>query len=184
MPIQKSNTVVSTIGGATAPATFVVLNPEYGARSVDGSEKTITDNRDTAETCNVGDICKYIHLFAQCSPRQTATDDDDRTGWLEWAFCIVKETETTVPITQLGVLTLGNVCTNMFRNECIYTGNFPVGNKQPNSMEAYIKIPKFKQKIVGGDEWRFITYFRDAEVTSTAGAAVRLIKSYMYKAYQ
>lgn len=183
-PIQHAHTNVATIGGATAPASFIVLNPEIGARSTTGAGQTYSADRDTQETVNIGDVVKYIHLFGQCSPREGVNTLDDRHGWLEWAFVCCKQSDTAVPITNLGTLTLGNVCTNMFRNECIYTGNIAIGSSQSNSFDAYIKIPKFKQTIRAGDEWRFITYFRDSKATSTATDAMRVIKSYIYKAYE
>ncbi len=181
--IQHAHSFVDTIGGATAPQNFIILNPNIGARSTDGSAKNFSTDRDTSETVNIGDVVKYVNMFVECGPRN-AQGADTRTGWLEWAFVCVKQTETAVPITQMGVLTLGTVCTNMFRNECIFTGAFPVGSEQPNNATMHLKIPKFKQSIKAGDEWRFLTYFRDMVATSTSTTGVRVIKSYMYKAYQ
>lgn len=183
-PIQHSHTNVAAVGGATAPASFIVLNPNIGARSTDGSSQNYSTDRDTSETVNIGDVVKYIHLFAEVTPREGANTLDDRHGFLEWAFVTCKQSDTAVPITNMGTLTLGNVCTNMFRNECIYTGCIPVGSSQSNCLEAYIKIPKFKQTIRAGDEWRFLTYYRDSKATSTATDAVRVIKSYLYKSYE
>lgn len=180
--IKKANTLVSSTGGASVPAIFIVLNPDSGARSIDGAEQQIKDNADTAESCFVGDTVKYINLFLQASPR-IFSDQGNAQGWLEWAFVCVKQTETVPPITQLGVLTLGNVCANMYRNECIMTGAIPIGLNQPNVANITLKIPPAKQKAVLGDEWRFITYFRDVLTTSTSTNAIRLIKSYMYKTY-
>ncbi len=180
--IKKANTLVSSVGGASVPASFIVLNPGSGARSVDGSEETIKDQADTAESCFVGDVVKYINLFIEASPR-IFSDQGNAQGWIEWAFVCCKQTETAVPITQHGVLTLGNICANMFRQECIMTGAIPVGLNQPNVANITLKIPPIKQKISMGDEWRFITAFRDVLTTSTSTNAIRLIKSYMYKTY-
>ncbi len=180
--VKKAHTVVATIGGATVPASFIVLNPDSGARTVDGAAQNIKDNANTSETCFVGDIVKYINLHIQVGPR-TGPSGNDTIGWLEWAFVCVKQTETAVPITQLGVLTLGTVCTNMFRNECIMSGFIPIGFQQANGQSISLKIPTTKSTVKIGDEWRFITYFRDMQAASTSTTAVRLIKSYNYKTY-
>ncbi len=183
-PIQHCQTLIANVGAATAPATQVVLLTEAGARSLDGAGFNTTAGRDSDNECNIGDVCKYVNLFIQIGPREIAVGNDERNGWLEWAFVCVKESETAVPITQLGVLTLGTVCTNMFRNECIFTGNVPVGANQPASASIQIKIPRSKQTLRVGDEWRFITYYRDMNATAGDLDSNRLIKSYMYKSYQ
>ncbi len=99
---------------------------------------------------------------------------------MEWAFVLVRENETEVPATRLGIQTLGDICTNMYRGECIYTGAFPVGNAQPVVGEIKLKIPKSKINIKLGDEWRFITFFRANSSTSTSTTVQRVIKSYNY----
>ncbi len=181
--IQHAGTVVDNIGGGSAPQEQIVLKTEAGARNVTGANQDYSAERDTGNKVNAGDIVKYINLFLEVGTRSIAGDDDN-AGWLEWALCCVKESETNVPITTLGVQTLGVVCTNMFRNECIYTGMVPIGITQPNSIPIMIKIPKSKNTIRIGDEWRFITYFRDLKVTSTGLSGIRIIKSFMYKGYQ
>ncbi len=182
--MQHAGTFVDTIGGATAPQEQVVCKTEAGARNVTGANQDVTAERDTGNKCNITDTIKSVNLFLQCAPRFTGIAEDDRRGWVEWAFVCCKETETNVPITTLGVQTLGVVCTNMFRNECIYTGCMPVGDTQPNYLPIQIKIPSTKQNLKIGDEWRFITYFRDAKATSVSTVAMRVIKSFIYNGYQ
>ncbi len=181
--IQHAGTLVSNVGGGSVPAEQIILKTEAGPRNVTGANQDITEKRDTGNLCNVGDLCKYVNLFVECGTRDIAGADDG-IGWLEWALVCVKETETSVPITTVGVQTLATVCTNMYRNECIYTGVMPVGITQPNFMAISLKIPKTKQFIRIGDEWRFICGFRDMKATSTSTAAMRLITSFMYKGYQ
>ncbi len=181
--IQHADTKVLNAGHGSIPDTFEVLETEGGLRTVTGSTQTIQDSASTGEVVRSGDIVKYINLFIQCAPRASIGTDDTRVGWCEWAFVMVKESETTVPITDTGTLTLGTICTNMFRNECIYTGNFPVGQTQSNSANIVIKVPKFKQKIRLGDEWRLITMWRSSLSTDTGTAQMRFIKSFMYKSY-
>ncbi len=180
--IQHAGTIVENTGGAKVPTSTVILKTEAGPRNVTGANQDITAERDTGNKCNVGDMIKYVNLFLQAGSRANETDDDG-SGWLEWAFVCVKETETVTPITTLGVQTLGVVCTNMYRNECIFTGAMPVGSAQPNFLPISLKIPKSKWTLRVGDEWRFITYFRDLKATSTSATAVRVVKSFIYKGY-
>ncbi len=182
--MQHAGTLVSAIGASTVPAEQVILKTEAGPRNVTGANQDVSAERDTGNKCNVGDIVKYVNLFIEVGPKLTSGQPSDRTGWLEWAFCCVKESETNVPITTVGVQTLATVCTNMFRNECIFTGAIPIGNEQANFLPITIKIPKTKSTIRIGDEWRFITSFRAVDSASVSTGVVALIKSFMYRGYQ
>ncbi len=183
VPIKKADTNLTTIGAGTAPGTFNILETQGGARTTTGGTQTIKSSADTGEVCNVGDLVKYVTLFIEAGARPDQTTAQDRTGWLEWALVCVKESETTVPITDLGIQTLGAVCNHMFRQECIYTGAIPVGDAQPVYAEIALKIPPTKAKITLGDEWRFITSFRAVSATSVSTGAIRLVKSFQYKCY-
>ncbi len=178
--VKHSGTFLDNIGAGDAPQKFIVLKTSGGPRSDDGAPQTIQSAASTDEDCRTGDTCKLVNLHIECGPRNNIAEVEDRTGWLEWAFVLVRENETEVPITRLGVQTLGDVCTNMYRGECIYTGAIPIGNAQPAVAEITLKIPKSKKKIKLGDEWRFITSFRAVSSTSTANASIRIIKSYNY----
>lgn len=181
--IQHADSKLFNAGHGSVPDTFEVLETEGGLRTTTGGTQTIQDSASTGEVVRVGDIVKYINLFLQCSPRPEIGTAQEKVGWVEWAFVMVKESETTVPITDVGTQTLGVICTNMFRNECIYTGMMPVGSTQANSQAITIKVPKFKQKIRMGDEWRFITEWRPSLSTSTSTGNMRFVKSFMYKTY-
>jgi len=181
--IQHSETSIGNTG-AGAVESFSFLETQVGFRSGTGAEKTYSTERTTGDVVNIGDIIKYVNLFIEIGPRDTIETTSDRTGWCEYAILMNKESDTVVPTTQLGTQTLGNVCTNMYRNECIWTGAFPMGSTQPNSTAIVIKVPKFKQKIRIGDIWRLVLHFRSVSAASTSTTAVRFIMSAMYKAYQ
>ncbi len=181
--IQHADTLVANIGPSSVPTEFEVMETEAGLRSTTGATQTIKDSASTGEVCNVGDTIKYINLFIQAAARPSISVPNDRPGWIEWAVVMVKESETSIPNTQLGVQTLGNVATNMFRNECIYTGAFSIGLNNPNMATIKIKVPKFKQKIRFGDEWRLYVANRSNNTTDTSTDSVRVILSFMYKAY-
>ncbi len=181
--IQHSQTSVGNTGANTVES-FSFLETSGGPRSLGGATTTITASRTTGDIVNVGDIVKYVNLFLQAGGRLDTDLQEDRTGWMEYAIIMVKESEAPVAVTNLGLQTLGDVTTKMFRNECIWTGAFPVGRDQPNSVSLQIKVPKFKQKIRLGDEWRFVFHFRAVDAASTSSIAVRFIASTIYKAYQ
>ncbi len=181
--IKKSGTFVENQGHGSAPDQFEIMITEGGARNIAGATTDIKANANTAELCNVGDTIKYVTLYLQVAGRPSLADPNNIPGWVEWAFVCVKESEANVPITQLGVQTLGDVCMKMFRNECIYTGCLSVGQHNPNNQEIKIKIPKVKQKIRLGDEWRFITFVRSNLSTDTSTDRIRIIKSFSYKCY-
>ncbi len=179
--IQHSATQIGNTGPA-AIESFDFCETEAGGRTLSGIVQNVTEKRTTGTECNIGDTIKYVNLFIQAGPR--LTDVDDHTGWLEYAVVMVKQTEATVPTSQLGTTTLGDVCTKMFRNECIWTGAFPVGDKQPNNIALVIKVPKSKQRLRIGDQWRLIIHFRSVDAASVATASVRFIMSCIYKGYQ
>ena len=154
------------------------------ARTTTGASQVIQDGSSTGETVDIGNQIKYLNIFIQASPRDSGASDNDRKGWLEYALVMNKESDTVIPITNLGTATLGDVATKMYRNETIWTGNFPVGNAQPNSANLVIKVPRFKQKIRIGDEWSLYCYYRDSKSTSTDTDTIRLVTSTIYKSYR
>lgn len=182
VPIQHSDTFVGNIGGASIPTELVVLTTETGARTTTGASQTTKSFASTSEIVNIGDVVKYLNIFISAGPRNN-TSQIDSQGWLEWALVMVKESETSMPITNVGTRTIGDIATKMYRNECIWTGQIPLGLSQPNTQEVKIKVPSTKQRIRIGDEWRLYIYFRDLQVTSVSTDAVRYVVSDMYKSY-
>ncbi len=183
VPTQHSDSLVENIGGAKAPSIFEFMQTDVGARTTDGSTQNIQANATTDSTCMVGQIIKYVNLFIQVSPRPSVGAEKDQTGWLEYAIVTHKESDPDIPITLLGIQTLGDTATKMYRNECIWTGFIPIGTKQANGQSLHIKIPVTKQKLKVGDRFVLYSYFRDILATSTSVDAVRLITSCVYKAY-
>ncbi len=181
--VKHSGTFMDNIGQGSNAVSLTVLKTSGGPRSTTGAPQTIQSAASTDEDCRTGDTVKYVNLNIQAGPRQLLGDSDDRTGWIEWAFICVRENETTVPATRLGIQTLGDICTNMYRGECIFTGMAPIGDTQPMIQIIKLKIPKKKQKIKLGDEWRFITFMRAVKSTSTVLTTTRMVKSFAYIVY-
>ncbi len=179
--VKHSGTFVESVGQGSNVTTLTILKTGGGPRSDDGSPQTIQSFSDTKDDCKTGDHCKVVNLKIQAGARPHIGSPEFRTGWVEWAFLCVRESEKTVPSTNLGTQTLGDICTNMYRGECIYTGEFPIGDAQPAVERIMLKIPKSKTKMKLGDEWRFLTFFRAVDVTATGTANVLMIKSWNLK---
>ncbi len=178
---QHANTKVHTIGpGTVTVANMIIRDTEVGNRDPAGQNATIQVGRSFAEECNIGDTCKYLNIFIQVGPR---LEQFVANGWVEWALCMHKGSDTPPTNANLGLLTLGNVCTNYFRNECILTGAIPTGQNQPNYIEIKIKVPNFKQKLRVGDRYTLFLYARTISATETATNTFRVLTSFMYKNY-
>ncbi len=178
--VKHSGTFVDNVGPGSNALSLIILKTGGGPRSTDGSPQTIQSFSSTDEDCKTGDIVKYVNLNIQCGARNNIGNPEDRAGWLEWAFVCVRENETAVPATRLGVQNLGDICTNMYRGECIFTGDIPVGEAQPVTATIKLKIPKKKQNIKLGDEWRFLTNMRVVNSASVFANSHRLLKSFNY----
>ncbi len=178
--VKHSGTFIDNVGQGSNAVSMVILKTGGGPRSTTGAPQTIQSFSSTDDDCKTGDKCQFVNLTVQVGPRSDQGSEPDRTGWIEWAFVCVRENETAVPSTRLGVQTLGDICTNMYRGECIFTGAAPVGNEQPVVVPISLKIPKTKQNIKLGDEWRFITFFRSVNSTAAGTVSVRVVKSFNY----
>jgi len=181
-PIKKALTLIANVGPASNPNFELVILDTANTRDSTGTVQTIRSSQDTGSACNVGDIIKYVNISIQCGPRD-ATPEDDTSGWLEWAVVKSKENRVTPQTTNLGISTLGVVCTNAFRGDCILTGNFPVGGDQPNSTDISIKIPKIFCKMQIGSSLVLYCHFRSTNSASVATDLVRLIASAQFKLY-
>ncbi len=181
--VQHTDSLIANIGHATVPTVLDVLRTDVGARTLTGASQTIQDAASSGRIVRTGDIVKYVNLFIQITPRFEIGLPEEAQGWLEWAFLMVKESETQIPITNLGVQTLGEVATNMYRNECIYTGFVPATRQLSSGLTIAIKVPKFKQKIRIGDEWRLVVFWRSSKSTDVNTANVRIVLSTLFKAY-
>jgi len=182
--IKKSSTILANIGPSTTPLFALSLLTTDENRSSDGSTQTIRDTQNTEVLANVGDIIKYINILIQCGARgETIEPEDDTSGWLEWAVIKYKEGLVQPPITNLGTKTLGDVCTKMFRGDCILTGAMPVGGDQPNVQAITIKVPKIFCKIQIGSKMLLYVHYRSTNSASLATDLVRCILSCNYKLY-
>ncbi len=163
------------------PGKYVIAETEGGARSLSGAATQIQGNRTTDERCNVGDLIKYVNIQIEVAGR--VIDDANQNSWLEWAFVCKREADADIPITQVGTQTLGDIATNMYRNECIYTGMIPIGINQGNGQNLMIKLPKTKQYLRLGDTFVIFTYIRSSNSVAASTTSHRLIQSFNFKCY-
>lgn len=181
---KHSDTLVATSGpGTVTIGRFLVRDTEQGARSPDGATDTIQLGRGNNEECNQGDVCKYVNIHMQVGPRVVGAANTANTGWMEWAFIIQKNSDPVPTNSNIGTNTLGDICTKYFRNQCIYTGNIPIGGNIPNSHEITLKIPKSMITLKTGDEWVLYFHPRTVSSTETGTATFRSIMSFNYINY-
>ncbi len=183
-PIKHSHTQVSVIGNGSIVGQRGLIRTNAGERSADGSPVVIRDSSTTSTLVQVGDVVKYINIVLQTAVTTEGNDPQSQTqGWLEWGLVWRDEITKTIPTTSLGTKTLGDICMQMFRGDCIMTGQFPCSVNLPNVQEIKIKLPKKAIKWHLGDELTLYTIFRDADTTDLQTDTVKLVLSAFFKAY-
>ncbi len=175
--VKHADTLISTSGSGSTPTKFVLTNTNAGGRQ-EGVQNTKSSST-TAEECNIGDRVKYVNVHMQGASRDPS--DINAIGWLEYAIICKRQNEPDISITELGTLTLGTVATNLYRNDCLWTGFFPIGSAQPNGAELRIKIPDAWSSLKIGFEFVLFTFFRSQNAASGATASIRLVSSYNFK---
>ncbi len=183
--IKHSSTLLANTGpGDGSFFAHVIFDTDIGARVLSGAVKAIRDQATTEETCQVSDLIKYVNICLQCSPRGASpTNDNDNAGWLEWAVVWQREANVAPTVANIGVLTLGVICSHVFRENCLMTGCFPIGTKQAMSQDIKIKLPAKANKLHVGDKLTIFCYVRTSLSTDVRTDSHRLIASSMFKGY-
>ncbi len=182
--IKHSDTLVQTVGNGSNVSQYVICRTGVGNRTLDGSVQTIQDSSNTGQFLQVSDIVKYFNIILQAAITEAGSDQNTQTqGWIEWAITWRDESTVNIPSTNLGVKTLGDICTQMFRGDCLMTGQFPVSVNLPNVERILLKVPQKAIKWKIGNELVLNTIFRSAEVTDLSTDTVRLVKSTHFKVY-
>ncbi len=186
-PVKHSSTLVDNTGpGVGSFFAHVLYKTDVGLRISSGGVQTIRDTANTEEVINVGDVIKYMNICLEASPRGTdPTILNDNAGWLEWAVCWQQEpTQLVVPtVANIGILTLGVICSHIFRQNCLMTGCFPIGTRQAMSQDIKIKLPQKCVKILMGSRLTIFCYIRTSKSTDTRTDSHRLIASSHFKCY-
>ncbi len=180
MGVKHSDTLVGNIGNGSATVLKqTIINTDAGARIE--SSQVIQGNATTSETCRTGDCVKFVNSHIQCASRNA--DVNDNMGWIEYAYVWKRESEADLTTAQTGVLTLGNIATNRYRNDCIWTGFIPIGRNWANGVSVKLKMPKIKKYFKIGEEFVLFVIFRSNNSTNMGTDSNRIILSYNYKAY-
>jgi len=177
--LKHAGTNLANVGSGSTPTKLIIADTQGGAR-IEGVQ-TFTQGRSTDEECNAGDLIKYLNIHIQGASRSST--DDNSIGWMEYAVVCKLDTTPDITTAQLGVLTLGNVATNLYRNDCLWTGFFPIGINQPNGAELSIKVPKPWAYMKLGYELVLFCFFRSQNSASVSTTSNRLLQSYNFKAY-
>ncbi len=179
---KHSDTKIHVIGPGTVGVPFqIIRETQQGARSEAGAEDTIQLGRSNSEECQQGDTCKFVNIIIQAAPRDTATTI--QAGWVEWAFCLMKESDLAPTKTNLGTNTLGDVMTKYLRNQCIMSGILPTGQFTAAVQNIALKIPRKWQTMTTGDIWKVFLNVRTADTTETSTDSLKVLSSYFYKNY-
>ncbi len=176
--IKHADSFINNVGSGSIPTLFVLVETDAGARTELHQE--IKGGADTDNTCEVGDLIKFINVHIQVAPRNGANLD---TGWLEYAVVWKKEVDAAIAITNMGTQTLGETATNLYRNECLWTGFIPTSKSAASGVELQIKCPKAHQYLKIGDQFCLFCYYRSNDSTDVQTDNVRLIQSCNFKAY-
>ncbi len=182
--IKHSRSLIGVIGPSSAPVNFVGARTGAQERSTDGTPVTILNNVSTNENCATGDIVKYVSFRIQAGVRDDGTNTNVN-GWLEWAIVWIEEEDTIIPITQMGSQSLGDVATQMFRNDCLMHGTIPISDAGPQTavQDIQIKLPNRCCKFKVGSRCKMFIFWRDVNTTLTGGDDVRTLLSSWYKSY-
>ncbi len=185
VPIKHAGTLVDNTGAGTGSFfAMQALNVEAGLRTTSGGVQTTKDNANTEELCNIGDIVKYINFCIQACPRgANPTNDNDNCAWLEWAVVYQEERNIAPTVANIGVLTLGAICSHFYRENCLMTGCFPIGTKQAMSTDLHIKVPQKWIRAKIGWVCTLFCYIRTSDSTDVRTDSHRLVASYHYKCY-
>ncbi len=184
-PVKHFSSLFDNTGpGVATIFGHVIYRTDVGLRVQAGSTATIKDSATTGNVCNVGDLIKYVHVCIQCSPRGASpTNDNDNAGWLEWALIFQREQDKTVTVANIGTGTLGQICTNYYREDCLMTGCFPIGTKQAMSTDLPFKLPEKCTKLRQGYILTILCYVRTSLSTDMRTDSHRLIASSGFKCY-
>jgi len=183
-PVKHSHTLVQVIGNGSNVNASTIIITGAGDRSLDGTFKSIQQNATTSDQVSVSDIVKYVNIILQGAITAEGNNGNTSTqGWVEWALVWRDEVFIPIPSTNLGTQTLGDIANQMFRGDCLMTGQFPVSVNLPNVETITVKLPKKAIKWHIGDSLALYTSFRDADTTDLQTDTVKLLNSYHFKVY-
>ncbi len=176
--VKHADSFMNNVGSGSIPTAFTLVEVDAGSRTE--THQPIKGNADTDNTCMVGDLIKFINVRMQIASRNNGIPD---VGWLEYAVVHQQEDATKISITNVGTMTLGEIATNFYRNDCLWTGAISTSKTSANTLDLTIKTPKKHQFLKIGDSYILYCYFRSNLSTDVQVDNMRLIQSCQFKAY-
>lgn len=159
-----------------------VVKPTLAASSVGTGD--VWENADTVNICAAQSIVKYINIRLESGVRDVSPA---APGFVEYAIVVFEENESGPTVNAaitaaMGTRTLGDVCKQLYRGNCIWDGAFAVSREIPRVMDIKIKLPpKFCANKIG--KWIvLLKTFRTNDVSDTTSDC-RTWYSHMYKVY-
>ncbi len=148
-----------------------------------GSEH-VFEGADTTNECAPNSLVKYINIRLESGLRDVAPS---APGFLEYAIIVYEQqtTEPTVPagITSgIGTQTLGNLCKNFYRGQCIWDGAMAISRELPRVLDLKIKLPTKYCKNQRGKYIMLMKNYRTNDVSDTTSDC-RTWYSHQYKCY-
>lgn len=144
----------------------------------------VWENADFQKKTGPNCIIKYMNIRLQSAIRDVSPS---APCWVEYAV-ICFENQQAIPTIDskitagIGTNTLGEMCKNLYRGHCIWSGAFGVSAELPQVLDLKIKVPDKFCKVKVGQYMMFIWTARTANVTDTT-TTVRSMYSHSYKAY-
>ena len=167
---------------ANTASIILVARPTLAASGVGTGD--IWENADTINICAPQSVIKYINIRLESGLRDVAPE---APGFVEYAIVIFEENEGAPTVnsaitSNLGTRTLGDICKQLYRGNCIWDGAFAVSREIPRVMDIKIKLPpKFCSNKIG--RWiALLKAFRTNDVSDTTSDC-RTWYSHMYKVY-
>ncbi len=144
----------------------------------------VFENADTKELCAANSIIKYINIRLESGVRDVAPQ---APGFVEYAivFFEKQQAEPTLDAgitANLGTQTLGDLCRNLYRGDCIWEDAFRVSRELPEVANIKIKLPNKCMKTERGKYLMFLKAFRTNDVSDTTSDC-RSWYSHNYKVY-
>ncbi len=139
---------------------------------------------DTMSTVGPNTIIKYVNVMFETGLRDTAPA---APGFIEYAVIhIDRETGPYVIPASItggfGTQTLGDLCRNIYRGDCIWYGSFPVSREIPQTVPLSIKLPDKACRCKSGAQLLLLVGHHGLNVADTTSDA-RTFLTIGFKAY-
>lgn len=144
----------------------------------------VLEGADTKSVVSPNSCVKYVNILFETGLRDTAPA---APGFLEYAVVFRSELETTFTIPSsltsgFGTLTVGDMCRNLYRGDCIWYGSFPVSREIPQVVPLKIKLPDKACKYKRGSSLWLILGHHGLNVADTT-TDMRTFLTIGYKTY-